>query len=690
MYCKCGDLESAHLLFDRMTKRNLVSWNSLISGYSLIGRYQQTLGLFLEGRSMEMEPDRFTYAGVLRGSAHLGDLKMGIMIHGLVVVSGVSSQVLLTNSLIDMYAKCGRIDLARLVLDHSHELDEVSWNSLLSGYVHLDAQRGVQINGFALGSIFKACAGSSDYSSDFGSIAHGFAVKVGLEMDVVVCGAMLDKFLKRGAVKKAIETFKLMPEQNVIVFNTMIAGLCGPDLETSDQPYYALSLFSDMKRRGMKPSKFTFSSVLKACNVIVGFEPGKQIHAQVLKHNLQKDEFIGSGLIDLYSNNGLIEDGLRCFDSTYKQDVVSWTSMISGFVQSEQFERACDLFHKLLVSGQKPDEFTLSSVMSACANLAIARTGEQVHSRSMKTGFNNFTVCVNSLIFMYAKSGDIDAAAKAFSETCDHDVKMKDYGFVPNSVIFLGVLTACSHGGLLDEGLRSFDSMKRDYNLEPNVKHYASIVDLLGRAGKLPAAEDLILSSGFASDPVIWKALLGSCRLHGDVNRAARVAERIIELNPHESSSYVLLYNIYFDAGERLLADNVRNKMKKLGVKKEPGLSWIIIGPIVHSFTASDKSHPQSRDIYSKLEEMVRGVKETEEQVVQNFHSERLAVALGMMVLPESAPIRVMKNLRVCRDCHTMMKLFSYSERREIVLRDPSGSIASPGAHVLAWITGNK
>lgn len=490
MYCKCGDLETARLLFDRMTKRNVVSWNSLISGYSLIGHYQKTLGLFLEGRSMEIDPDRFTYAAVLRGSSHLGDLKMGTMIHGLIVISGVSSQVLLTNSLIDMYAKCGRIDLARLVFDHSHELDEVSWNSLLSGYVHLGLveqsfelfsqmhQRGVQINGFALGSIFKACSGSSDYSSEFGSITHGFAVKVGLEMDVVVCGAMLDMFLKRGALDKAMEAFKLMPEKNVIVFNTMIAGLCGPDLESSDEPYYALSLFSEMERRGMKPSKFTFSSALKACNAIAGFELGKQIHAQVLKHNLQKDEFIGSGLIDLYSDNGLVEDGFRCFDSTHKQDVVSWTSMISGFVQSEQFERACDLFHRLLVSGQKPDEFTLSSVMSACANLAIARTGEQVHCHSMKNGLNKFTVFVNSLIFMYAKSGDIDAAAKAFSETRHHDVvtwsamissyaqhgfaecsltlfrKMKDNGFVPNSVTFLGVLAACSHGGLLEEGIR--------------------------------------------------------------------------------------------------------------------------------------------------------------------------------------------------------------------------------------------
>ena len=214
--------------------------------------------------------------------------------------------------------------------------------------------------------------------------------------------------------------------------------------------------------------------------------------------------------------------------------------------------------------------------------------------------------------------------------------------------------------------------MKRDYNLEPNAKHYAAMVDLLGRAGKLSEAEDLIMSSGFDFDPVIWKALLGSCRLHADVTRAAQVAKKVSELDPSESSSYVLLYNIYLNAGEKSLADNTRNQMKRLGVKKEPGLSWIVIGAKVHSFSASCKSHSRSEEIYLKLKDLIFDMKNVvEDEVVENFHSERLAVVLGMMDLPKSAPIRVMKNLRICGDCHTFMKLLSSRERREIVLRDP-------------------
>ena len=490
MYCKCGDQEFARHLFDRMTERNIVSWNSLISGYSTMGCYQKAFSLFLRGKSVGIEPDRFTYAGILRASAQSGEKKMCMIIHTQIIVTGLSFHVLLTNTLIDVYAKCGCPDAASLVFDHAEELDLVSWNSLISGYVHLNLvdrsfeifsqmhRKGVCINGFALGSIFNACTEPTAYSSDFGSITHCLAVKFGLDMDVVVCGSMLDMFLKHDALDEAIKAFKLIPEKNVVIFNTMISGLCGSALATPGKPYFAVNLFSLMERRGGYLSKFTFSSMLKACNLISDFELGKQIHAKVLKHNLQNDEFIVSGLIDLYAYRGLIGDGFKCFDSTSKKDVVSWTSMISGFLQSEQFDQACYLFHKLLASGLQPDEFALSSATSACANLSLSRTGEQIHGRSVKGGFGHFTVFVNSLIFMYAKSGDIDAAVKVFQETSNRDVvtwsamiccyaqygfagialklfaKMKDSGFVPNGVTFLGVLAACSHGGLVEEGSR--------------------------------------------------------------------------------------------------------------------------------------------------------------------------------------------------------------------------------------------
>ncbi|XP_008786573.3 pentatricopeptide repeat-containing protein At3g13880 [Phoenix dactylifera] len=723
MYCKCGDMTIARQLFDRLPKRDTVSWNSFISGYIQTGQTDRAVNVFMEARNANVKIDRFTYGTVLGICSHSGDLKLGKVIHGLVVVGGFHQHAFLTNSLIDMYSKCRKIDEARRVFDNAAELDDVSWNSLISAYVRIGLaedtlrifsqmhQLGMKMNSFALGSVLKSCS-SLKISQEVGEMIHGCVVKVGLDFDVFVGSAMIDLYAKSGALNSAVKVFKLMPDPNVVVFNAMIAGFCRMEVEienelTSD----ALGLFSEMQRRGMKPSKFTFSSVLRACNLANAFEFGKQIHSQVLKNSLQSDEFIGSALIDLYSNSGSIEEGFRCFHSVPKQDIVTWTSMISGCVQNEHFEKALRLFHELLSIGRKPDQFTISSVMSACANLAMVRSGEQIQSYAIKVGFDRLTICGNSRIFMYARSGDVDAAGKTFQEMENRDVvswsamisthaqhgcardammlfkEMEDCMVAPNHITFLGVLTACSHGGLVDEGFRFFESMKRDYGLNPNVKHCACIVDLLGRAGRLADAEDFILNSGFDYDPVMWRALLGSCRIHRDIERGACVAKRIMELEPDASASYVILYNMYLDAGRQSLATNMRDLMKERGVKKEPGLSWIEIGASIHSFVAGDKSHPWSHAIYARLEEMLSKVDKigyaktetlgfndpspVESQNLMNCHSEKLAVALGMIVLPEAAPIRVMKNLRVCQDCHTTMKLFSESERREIVLRDP-------------------
>ncbi|XP_043726014.1 pentatricopeptide repeat-containing protein At3g13880 [Telopea speciosissima] len=724
MYSKCGEMDNARQLFDRMPRQDIISWNSLISGYSQVGFYHKAMEVFNEARVARIKLDKFTYATALSVCARAGNIVLGKLIHGLITISGLGDQVFLTNSLIDMYSKCGRIDQARCLFDNSDELDDVSWNSLIAGYVQVGSndemmkvliqmyQSGFKLNTFALGSVIKACCSNFHGSKVIGKMLHGCTIKLGLDFDVFVATALLDMYAKIGDLDDAIKIFWLIPDPNVVTFNAMIAGFFRSETEVSDKfADEALNLFSKMRKKGMKPSKYTFSSILKACNVVGAIDYGKQIHAQIFKNNLQSDEFIGSTLIDLYSLLGSTEDGLRCFHSTLKVDIVSWTSMIGGCVRNGQFELALNLFSELLTSGMKPDEFTISSVLSACANLAAARSGEQIQCYAMKTGIAEYTIVANSQICMYAKSGDIDAANLTFKETRNPDVvswsvmisshaqhgcakealslfeSMKDSGITPNHITYLGVLTACSHGGLVDDGFRYFESMKRDHVMNPNVKHCSCIVDLLGRAGRLADAENFIINSGFKDDPVMWRALLGSCRVHKDTVMGKRIAERVIELEPQAAASYVLLYNIYLDSGIKLLAMEIRDLMKNRGVKKEPGLSWIEIGTTVNSFVAGDRSHPKCQAIYAKLEEMLEKIKkigyvdetsafETSEQdqkngLVVNYHSEKLAVVLGILDLPKSAPIRVMKNLRVCHDCHTTMKFFSKVENREIVLRDP-------------------
>lgn len=490
LYCKCGEMRFAYQVFDKMPKRNVVSYNLLISAYTQMGFYNEAIYLFNEARMEGLKLDKFTYAGAISVCGQTEDLELGKLIHGMVIVGGLVEQVFVINSLIDMYCKCGEIDQARLLFEKSFELDDVSWNTIISGYVRIGAveealgvlvkmhRNGLNLNTYTLGCALKACSTNFDDSVKYGRMLHGCTAKLGFGMDVVVATALLDMYVKTGHLVEAIRIFNNLPNKNVVMYNAMIAGFVHTDIVTDDTVNRAFNLFSEMKRQGIKASKFTFSSILKACNIVGALDYGKQIHAQIYKSNLQSDEFIGSSLVELYSLLGSTDDGLKCFNLIPKLDIVSWTSMISAHVRNEQLESALTLFHELLASGEKADEFLLSTMLVACADMAAARSGQQVQGYGIKSGIGNFTVVQNSQICMYAKSGDIVSANMTFEEINNPDTVswsimictsaqhgcaadalklfelMNDFGIAPNHITFLGVLTACSHGGLIEEGLQ--------------------------------------------------------------------------------------------------------------------------------------------------------------------------------------------------------------------------------------------
>ncbi|CAL5185715.1 unnamed protein product [Lathyrus oleraceus] len=667
------------------------------------------------------------FTGILSFCAATKNLRLGQAIHASILVNGFNKTMpFALNSLINMYSKCNRIETARFLFDSSDNnlLDDVSWNSIINGYVRLGSNNsyseafkllvrmhrfGFGFSDYTLSSVLTACCCVDN--NVFGKLIHGFGIKLGLDLNVVVGTGLLDMYAKTGCLSEAVRVFERFSWKNDFMYNAMIAGF----LQEKSGACYgnareALGVFGEMRGKGLKCSKFTFSSIVKACVGVGGFEVGRQIHALIFKNGLQGDEFVCSSLVEFYSFFGSIGDGLRCFEMTRKLDVVLWTSAIAGSVQNGQFENALSLFYRLLANGKKLDEFIVSCVMGACADMAAGRTGEQIQGYALKFGVANFTIVKNSQICMYAKSGDIDSARTTFQETENPDVvswsvmicSYAQHGFAnealrlfesmtisgdePNQVTLLGVLTACSHGGLFDEGLRYYETMKKDYGIAANAKHGACIVDLLGRAGRLEEAQRFIIDSGFEDDPVLWRALLGACKVHKDTDTGKCIADRVIELEPHEAASYVLLYNLYNDVGKKKRALEVRKLMQDRGVKKEPGISWIEVGNTVHTFLVDDRSHPMSELIYSRLGEMLvkikkisfndeklpLGISETEHSgaIEMNHHSEKLAVTFGIISLPKSAPVRVMKNLRVCSDCHTTMKHISNVEKREIILRD--------------------
>ncbi|TVU44056.1 hypothetical protein EJB05_03483, partial [Eragrostis curvula] len=725
VYCRCGDMRHGRLLFDGMPRRDVVSWNTLIAGYSSAGSARLALDAFRDARGSGICADRFTYAAVLGACAGARDGRSGGAAHGLAVVSGHARTAFVTNSVIDMYAKCGMIDEVRLVFDRAEERDEVTWNLLLSAYVRMGwpevavnvlvwmHRSGAKLDAFSLGGIVKACTELED-SEDVRKMLHGCVVKVGLDLNVFVGSAMVDMYAKNGGLEEAVKVFDCIPDQNVVVYNAMIAGFArlGND-PCPEIRIEAVRLYSNLLRRRIRPSKFTFKSLLEVCNLTNAVRCGRQVHAHVICSGFEGDEYIANALINLYSKAWSVDDSLRCFHRTPKQESFTWTSMITIFVEDEQFEMALHLFRELCCTEKEPDQFTISSVMNACACLSVPMTCEQIHCYAVKSGFDQFTVCGNSQIAMYRNIGDLTAAKKTFDKITCLDAfswsqmvlnyavhghgrealqlfeTMKDRGVMINEFAFLAILVACSHQGLTDEGFRHYESMKSDYRFDLNVNHIACMVDLLGHAGKLSDAEDFITNSGLENDPTLWRVLLRACRVHGDKERGIQIGEKLMLIEPLAASSYVMLYNLYMDAGKISFAMRTRGLMRERGMTKETGISWTEFGGSIHHFSDGGNSCSQKNAISRRMEELLVRVKQKTEHSGMNVwelgfqskkvgessisrHGELLAVANGLSTLPNTAPVKVMKNQRISWESHETLKLLSEDENREIIIRDPT------------------
>ncbi|KAK8918601.1 Pentatricopeptide repeat-containing protein [Platanthera zijinensis] len=724
--CKCGDIISAHQVFVRMPNRDLFSWNTLVAGYSQMGFCSVPLKAFNDANFENSGVFQFSYASALQECARKEDLRNGKVFHGLIVVSGVARRPFLINSLMDMYSKCGKIDEARFAFDHAEELDSVSWNLLLSAYVRIGwpevalgvlvwmHRAGVKLNTYALGSILTASS-TIDEPEKVLKMLHACVAKVGLDLNAYVGSAMLDMYAKNGGLEEAIRIFDCIPNPNVVVFNAMIAGFSrlGTGAACSEVGVEALHLFSEMRRRGMMPSKFTYSSVLKACILSKEFQCGRQIHVQIFKNNLVGDAFISSALINLYASSGLVEESLKCFSAAPMKDMIAWASIIAGYLQNEKFEEAMALFKEMLFLGRKPDQFTLSSLISCSGDMGLLKLGEQIQCYAVKEGLDQFTYYCNSQIVLYVKIGDLGSVVRTFrdiptinsfswsmmilgyalhghpTEALMLFDKMKECRVTPDEITFLAVLTACSHGGFIDEGFRNFGSMMEEFGLIPSANHCLHIVNLFGQSRRLDNAEEFIVRSSFNNEPLLWRSLLHTCQLHGDIERCILVGEKLVELDPSAVSSFTDLYNIYVDAGKVSLAMRTRGKMREKRLHKDVGVCWIEVGSSVHSFVDGDSSYPESSAISAKLESLKLRMKEMghagfryldmdnqgkfkwKDRLIRS-HVERLAVAFGLISLPKNTPVRVMSNLRPCKNCHELLKLFSEVEKREIIVRDPT------------------
>ncbi|CAK9865911.1 unnamed protein product [Sphagnum jensenii] len=434
------------------------------------------------------------------------------------------------------------------------------------------------------------------------------------------------------------------------------------------------------------------------------------VHAHIIKSGMQPDIYLGNTLLNMYANTGSVIDTHRVFDKLPQKDVVSWNTMIVGYAKHGYGEEAFRLFHQMQQEGFKPDTVTCTSTLKACTGPRALEWGKHVHSHIMKAGYNVDVRIGNALIDMYAKCGSLEAACQVFDVMPERDViswtamivglaqhgcgeealqvfeQMRVEGVEPNAVTFVGVLSACSHAGLVEEAYGYFSSMCHQNGISPVGEHYGCMVDLLGRGGHLKEAEDLIKKMPVEADATIWGSLLGACRTHGNVELAECAAENCLQLEPKDAAVYVLLSHIYAAAGMWGSVTKVRNTMKERGIQKEPGRCWIEVENKIHTFVAEDRTHPQTEEIYAELDKLtgqmkeggyvadthcvMHDVDEGEREQAICYHSERLAIVYGLISTEPGTPIHIFKNLRVCSDCHTATKIISKIVKREIVARD--------------------
>ncbi|KAL6839496.1 hypothetical protein ACP4OV_030766 [Aristida adscensionis] len=594
--------------------------------------------------------------------------------------------------------------------------DVVSYNTLLAAFaaaglaadalrLFLSMRRGdVLVDGFTVSSAISALTGIAAVAQ-----LHAFAAVSGLDAYVSVNNSLMSGYGKGGLLADAEKVFADMDDnvRNHVSWNCMIAvyGQHGHGQK-------ALELFKNMARWGFTEDVFTLASVLSAFSTAKDLVSGMELHGRLIKDKFAHNPHVASGLVDLYAKCGSIQDARKAFNEVGKPDLVLWNTLISGYSLHEEFsEEALLCFRTMQRAGFCPDDCSFVCVISACSNMSSPSQGQQLHALVIKSDIQSNQISVyNAMIALYSRCGKMIEAKMLFDRMIErntvsynsiiaglaqhgdaiealklfHDMLTSEH--VPTGITFISVLSACAHTGRIDEGWEYFNSMKQNYGIDHCEEHYSCMIDLLARAKKFEDAEEMIMKMPFSLSSVGWSSLLGACRTHGNLDVGARAAKEILHLNPSNASAPVTLSNMYATAGKWEEAARIRKLMRDRGIRKKPGCSWIELERMVHIFVANDVSHPRIKDVYEFLELMsekmthagyVPDVRwalakdhEAEGETRLRHHSEKLAVAFGLMNTKEGEAILVMKNLRICGDCHNAIKIISAITHREITVRD--------------------
>ncbi|EOA18328.1 hypothetical protein CARUB_v10006847mg [Capsella rubella] len=693
----------------------IISNNKRLSEYLHAGQYSALLKCFGDMVESDLVCDQVTFILVLATAVRLDSLALGQQVHCLALKLGIDRMLTVANSLINMYCKLRKIGFARTVFHTMSERDLISWNSVIAGFsqsgLEMEAvclfmqllRYGLTPDQYTMTSILKA-ASSLPEGLSLNKQVHVHAIKINNVADSFVSTALIDAYSRNRCMTEAEVLFE-RSKFDLVAWNAMMSGYT-----QSHDGHKTLKLFALMHKQGERSDDFTLATVIKTCGSLFAINQGRQVHAYAIKSGYHLDLWVSSGLLDMYVKCGDMSASQLAFNTIPVPDDVAWTTMISGCIENGEVERAFHVYSQMRFIGVLPDEFTIATLAKASSCLTALEQGRQIHANALKLNCTGDPFVGTSLVDMYAKCGSIDDAYSLFKRIEMRNIaawnamllglaqhgegkevlqlfkQMKSLGINPDKVTFIGVLSACSHSGLVSEAYKHIGSMHRDYGIKPEIEHYSCLADALGRAGFLKEAENLIESMSMEASASMYRTLLAACRVKGDTETGKRVASKLLELDPLDSSAYVLLSNMYAAASKWDEMKLARRMMKGQKVKKDPGISWIEVKKKIHVFVVDDRTNPQTELIYRKVKDVIRDIKqegyvpetdftlvdveEEEKERALYYHSEKLAVAFGLMSTPPSTPIRVIKNLRICGDCHNAMKYIAKVYDREIVLRD--------------------
>lgn len=619
-YGSCGDLWTVEKLFDEMSVRDLISWNTGIRVFSDNDCHLESVGLFKDMiLTSGFMPNVISVVSVLPVCAGLENERLVSLIHCYVVKVGLDGETKVGNTLVDAYGKCGNIQALEGVFVEMVERNEVSWNSIIGGFSYrgfnsnaLDCFRAmitesVKLNTVTIATMLPTLLELNLFNK--GKELHCFSIKMDMDSDVFVANALIDMYGKWKRFIEASYVFYKLDTRNIVSWNTMIGNFAQNGLELD-----AVKLVREMQAHGEIPNSVTLANVLPACARLGSLRHGKEMHARSIRLWSALDSFVSNALTDMYAKCGRLDLAQTMFNIS-PRDEVSYNILIIGYSQTSECTKSISLFAEMEMLGMNHDTVSYTGVLSACANISAIKEGKQIHAFAMRRLFHEHLFIANSLLDLYAKCGLIEIARKVFDQIPKRDTAswntmilgfgmlgelntaidlfeaMKEDNVKYDSVSYIAVLSACSHGGLVGKGKAYFDDMLIQ-NIKPSEMHYACMVDLLGRCGLMEEAVQLINSLSIKPGANIWGALLGASRLHGNVELGCWAAEHLLELKPDHPGYYIVLSNMYAEAGRWDEADRVRKLMNLRRVKKNPGCSWIQSQDRIHGFIAGERFDP--------------------------------------------------------------------------------------------------